>query len=55
MLFSSQSVKLCDETNECDTKVVQGFESYNMGLFVLYYATFGYDVDREVKSILLMK
>jgi hypothetical protein len=42
-------------TNATNTTIVtnatsvKGFESYNMGLFVLYYETFGYDVDREVK------
>ncbi len=36
-------------TKATNAPSVKGFESYNMGLFVLYYETFGYDVDREVK------
>jgi hypothetical protein len=50
MLFTNKPITNCDNADDtCEENYVKGFQSYNMGLFVLYYETFGYDVDREVK------
>ena len=52
MLFSSQTASVCED-DVCTQKTVKNFQSYNMGLFVLYYETFGYDIDREVIIIVI--
>ena len=55
MLFGNKEIKECEEgnPNNCTTTQVANMGTYNKAAFALYVATFGTDVDRDVRVLTL--